>query len=471
MAWLTGWTYRKEITVSNASADYQTKVLIGKTADAVGEDVDCGGNIADDFDDLRFTAADGTTLLDYWIEQIVDSGGTKLATVWVQNNATPDTTLYMYYSGTETAVSNGANTFIQFEDFEWGSEDDSLGDDGGSIDWTVAAGDADISTDQAFGGTRSGRLSEAGAASIARVSQAPSNDVAIRFRLYKSDASLPRFYYSSVSPTWILYWHITADESIYYYDGANKDTGVNAVINTWELYEVNNINFTAGTYDLYRNGVRIGDDIGMWNSAGGDNAQVYSVTGVCYFDDFIIRKWAATEPSFAFGSEETEGVDYDESFSVGLTIAPTIAISVDWTRSFSEVLNITETITRSVAWGRAANLALTIAETVSTVTAYIISFSESLTISPTFARTVSFARSFNKGLTIAETVVASFTEFVRKFISVIATLTSRSLSANTKDRSYDASIASKSSDATLADRSIDATQSDRSYDATMETEV
>ena len=43
MSWLSGWTYRKEITVTNASASYQTKILVAQDAEN-GEDVDCGEN-------------------------------------------------------------------------------------------------------------------------------------------------------------------------------------------------------------------------------------------------------------------------------------------------------------------------------------------------------------------------------------------------------------------------------------------
>jgi hypothetical protein len=70
---LTGWPYRKSITLSRASGavtNYQMKLLVGESSGATGEDVDCGGLCATDFDDLRFTKSDGTTLLDYWIESI-----------------------------------------------------------------------------------------------------------------------------------------------------------------------------------------------------------------------------------------------------------------------------------------------------------------------------------------------------------------------------------------------------------------
>jgi len=102
VAWLTGWTYRKSITLSRASGavtNYQMKLLVGESAGATGEDVDCNGHVQTDFDDLRFTTSDGQTLLDYWIESITGTTPNQLATVWIEFDSigTGATTFYMYY--------------------------------------------------------------------------------------------------------------------------------------------------------------------------------------------------------------------------------------------------------------------------------------------------------------------------------------------------------------------------------------
>jgi len=102
MAWLTGWTYRKSVSLSRPSGavtNYQMKLLVGESAGATGEDVDCNSHVQTDFDDLRFTAVDGTTLLDYWIESITEETPNQLATVWIEFDSigTGATTFYMYY--------------------------------------------------------------------------------------------------------------------------------------------------------------------------------------------------------------------------------------------------------------------------------------------------------------------------------------------------------------------------------------
>jgi len=132
MAWLSGFIYRKSITLSRASGavtDYQMKLLVGESAGATGEDVDCNSHIQTDFDDLRFTTSDGQTLLDYWIESLTGTTPNQLATVWVEFDSigTGATTFYMYYGRADApAVSNRPNTFGKlFNDFA----SDTIGND------------------------------------------------------------------------------------------------------------------------------------------------------------------------------------------------------------------------------------------------------------------------------------------------------------------------------------------------------
>jgi hypothetical protein len=121
MAWLTGWRYRKSITVSRASGavtNYQLKLLLGESSGATGESVDCGGKCLSTFNDIRFTTSDGTTLLDYWIESLSGTTPNQLATIWIEFDSigTSDTIFYMYYgSAGASSVSNGTNTFLYYD--------------------------------------------------------------------------------------------------------------------------------------------------------------------------------------------------------------------------------------------------------------------------------------------------------------------------------------------------------------------
>ncbi|MFA5169482.1 MAG: DUF2341 domain-containing protein [Candidatus Paceibacterota bacterium] len=108
-SWLTGWSYRKPITVTSTSAatDYQVKLTVSYIASKMNAD----------FSDLRFTSSNGSTELSYWIESYTASTS---AIVWVKvpSLASGANTIYMYYGKSSVATtSNGTNTFIFFDDF------------------------------------------------------------------------------------------------------------------------------------------------------------------------------------------------------------------------------------------------------------------------------------------------------------------------------------------------------------------
>ena len=130
MAWLSGFDYRKKITITaatDAGTNYQVKFLIGKASGATGEDFDLGGHCLDTFADIRFTSSDEETELKYWIEKVETSGTSKLATVWVKVSAdlsTSDQDIYCYYGKADaTTTSDGENTFLLFDDFDGTSLD------------------------------------------------------------------------------------------------------------------------------------------------------------------------------------------------------------------------------------------------------------------------------------------------------------------------------------------------------------
>jgi thermitase len=124
VSYLPGWGYRKQKTITGSTAgaqtNYQMKLTVykGSGTDSLGV-VYLGGNVRDDFGDLRFTKSDGVTLLDYWIESYTSGVS---AVVWVKVDsipASPNTAdIYIYYGNpSATSVSNGAATFQYFDDF------------------------------------------------------------------------------------------------------------------------------------------------------------------------------------------------------------------------------------------------------------------------------------------------------------------------------------------------------------------
>lgn len=109
MAYLSGYSKYKVLTLtggaSGALTDHQLKLAVAYEAAMQG-----------DFDDLRFTQADGTTLVDAWAEVIVTDTS---ATAWVEFPTTPANTveqIYRMYYGNAGATSywDGSATFLQW---------------------------------------------------------------------------------------------------------------------------------------------------------------------------------------------------------------------------------------------------------------------------------------------------------------------------------------------------------------------
>jgi ABC-type transporter Mla MlaB component len=114
--WLTGWQYRKPITITERSGNTLTnyQVLINlDTASLIS-----AGKMRSDCGDIRFTDSDGISLLNYWIESGCNNANTK---IWVNVTSIPagsTKTIYVYYGNpSATSQSNGITTFIFFDDF------------------------------------------------------------------------------------------------------------------------------------------------------------------------------------------------------------------------------------------------------------------------------------------------------------------------------------------------------------------
>lgn len=132
MAWLSGYTYGKikpvNSTTAGAKTNYQKILLVGESAGASGEEIDCEDHCHDFPNDIRFTAADGVTKHDYWVESITGTTPNRLATILIEIASIPasgDIDLYMYYGKTsDSGESNGNNTFLFFDDCETGVASD-----------------------------------------------------------------------------------------------------------------------------------------------------------------------------------------------------------------------------------------------------------------------------------------------------------------------------------------------------------
>jgi hypothetical protein len=143
MPWLTGWRYRKKITIqgsSGAGTNYQVLLKIGASSEATGAHFHLEG-LSSNFPsgknqggDLRFTSSDGITPLDFWVENVVGTSSNAVVYVWVKvlEDLGSNRDIYCYF-GNEgaTNASDGNNTFLFFDDFEGTSIDTTKWDTSG----------------------------------------------------------------------------------------------------------------------------------------------------------------------------------------------------------------------------------------------------------------------------------------------------------------------------------------------------
>ncbi len=135
--WLSGWSYRRPISISensgNKLTDYQVRIVLNSSNFDFSKS---------DGSDVRFTDSDGLTLLDYWIEKW-DSVSEE-AIIWVKVPDIPASgtkTIYMYYGNpSASSLSNGSAVFEFFDDLEsWNGWGDACYDRWGW--WRICCGE------------------------------------------------------------------------------------------------------------------------------------------------------------------------------------------------------------------------------------------------------------------------------------------------------------------------------------------
>ena len=137
---LSGFKFRKRIAIARSNPspssslrgeaeaipedlfNYQIPILVSRSADtsAPGGGVNCEGNVKADFSDVRFTCADGETILPHYLESIMGESPDKIAAFWVKIPQIPSAGLpiYMYYGNPQAqSKSSGKDVFDFFDDF------------------------------------------------------------------------------------------------------------------------------------------------------------------------------------------------------------------------------------------------------------------------------------------------------------------------------------------------------------------
>lgn len=298
MAWFNAsWLKRKKVTITETSGSTLSNmsVQLSVTYDA---------DMNSDFSDLRFTAADGTTELGYWIESYTASTS---ATVWVlvpSLTASSDTDIYMYYgnSGAST-TSSGDDAFLYFDEGDertsWNlggtsSEDASVGNPVPSYNLPGASGnymnrDVGMAAGQittfnmrtSVLGNLFFNCNSSGAGQMFRLESRSRTSSGFASTTSWTSWSAPSGSFTAAANTWykIMIKTTSATSATLYYEATTDKSPGSQPANT------------VGTYSYSNNG----GYMGLVGDGGGGNT---------YFDNIITRTYASSDPTSAFGSEE-----------------------------------------------------------------------------------------------------------------------------------------------------------------------
>ncbi len=287
MAWLTGWNYRKPVTISNSGstlADYQILITIDTST------LVTAGKLLSSCNDIRFSSSDGSTLLNYWIESGCNTTSTK---IWIKvpSIATGSNTIYLYYNNlSATSSSSGTSTFDFFDDFS-----------GDLSKWTVSQSSAGnvqiISGEVSITGNNNWNVN--GITSINNISR-PS---VIEWKSRTSTTTLNTFEGYSTQPlsyTSGLQFHRHTDGNIY-----RSLDGSYAAWYGWSSSQTTQkiiLKPTQG-YTIFWDGIQK-EDNSSWATNNDKIAfQIFHTGAYLYVDDVIVRKYVSPEPTTCIGEE------------------------------------------------------------------------------------------------------------------------------------------------------------------------
>lgn len=291
--WLDGWAHRKSHVINNTGGEltnYQMNFTIYRSYGSdSGADVYIGlSGCQDDYDDIRFTTSDGTTLLDYWIEE----SDSNEADIWVEVDtiaASGNTVIYLYYGNAgASAYSNGENTFDFFDDFPGSSLDTEKWDVGLGVfvvsDSKVTLSDkSHADTDLTFG------------TNVIIEGYGKIDENVYNYLGFNIGSKYARWFghYSSYTNRHIARSVNTGDESFL---SANID---DTSYHRWTVGR------TTSSFKYFRNGGLAATHTAQYFSDAA-NIRIGGDSGAAWEMDWIlVRKYAATEPTCSeWGSEE-----------------------------------------------------------------------------------------------------------------------------------------------------------------------
>jgi hypothetical protein len=295
----TFWSRKAPITINNAGS--------GLTAYQVKVNVTYDSDMKPDFDDIRFADADGSTLLSHWRESYTASTS---AIFWVKVPAVPSgsKTIHMYYgNAAASSASDGAATFVFFDDFS-----------GDLSKWNIHI-DTDVAITSSYGNPApsleiSGGITSSpyGFAAIGSdATYTGFQDGIIEADVYPATEALPEIIFRGNYASNTGYkgrWDCrTGTESPWmkppYSGWAAFGTEVTrfGIANQWQKVK---LVINGSTFTIYSNDSLKSSITDTQYSGPGEIGLANHYGTYARFDNVRVRKYASPEPTTGVGSEE-----------------------------------------------------------------------------------------------------------------------------------------------------------------------
>ena len=296
MSWLTGYTYRKKVTITGQAGvgnNYQVKLQIGNIS---GGDFNLSGHAASFPNDIRFTSNNGSTQLDYWIENVA----TAPITVWIKvaDSLNSNVDIYCYYGkASDTTTSSGTNTFEVFDDFNGSTLDTSK--------WSISGGTTSLS-----GGILTYTIS--GAYHSIRSILGFNSNVAFRIREKNTTNGSGWHHllgfldnYETQNILINSAYNANGQTTLYAHDSTSSDR--QNIAYTWGSYSISEVTWTSGVAKAYQNNTYLGT-LSFHIPTTSLQAAITGDDEKHEVDWILVRKYASPEPTFSTADSEELGI-------------------------------------------------------------------------------------------------------------------------------------------------------------------
>ena len=298
---------------SYSTSDFNFQV-VATTTGAIPLAVYCNNHCTDNFSDIRFVASDNDTVLPCWIENSVYGSyadfWVKIASIPQMINLNEGTTINMLYGNPSApSVSNGTNTFVQFDNFDSYASDNLTGQGG----WTASAPGGLVTTAQYVSSPNSVEgLGSVTNWSIYRTLAATSNAYWTGYKVRK-DASAGSYFILRGDGTRAEQSWSTAGGAIGFYDlnGAAITTSITPATATWynvDIYNEKWYSDNCSTYVLNYNRTNSLTCQMRYTSTSSNKFSVQDFASGAgnnvYYDDFFVAKFAVSQPLWGVPSVE-----------------------------------------------------------------------------------------------------------------------------------------------------------------------